>query len=454
MSVVQTGPDARLGITNYGLIAQLPSGRIELWVPTSGAGDWSVVQDDNDAWWIQVDNVPTDQAAILRYPPYFGLIDEGTFQVTAEAEYDAADLPTSRGVETFIVGNAQPDGRGYPSGMGYESVDPDNPVNALGFVDAGGLYTMASEAAFAWADDTKISLRWSGSGTQRGYMDDDAGATIAGAQTDLDGEYGSIGLMAYNDGAITPLRTGYARFRNLALQRGQSVTVRNLTNGWYVMVGTIDGRVRITGVAPAGSVALDMQPYQAPWDYVAIFDGDPDAGGDEQLVWFPPQKLWGGDELDWDALGFTPETNVSATLPTSLFEQIEFPYPIAGWGVELIPSTGMTFDFQRSIIDIPTTASIAIAQFILKDQISDSADRILYEATVGEPGVVFNIYPNDYLRIDGPNGLADMNFHLPIEVVNLIGAEDSKQYEIRLIDSTSHVWVIDRGLIRCLSEGL
>lgn len=443
-----TGSDARLGYQFNGLYAKLPM-RLDFWQKIgSGAEVWSSVKDANGVYWLEVDNVPALSAAELRWPPFYGAVDRGYIQGIVECEFDAADLPTSRGVEAFIIGNIQADGRGYTYGAGYESIDPDNPVNAQGFVDPFGIYSMASENPTAWADEVILGATWSNAGTQRGYMDENNANTVAGADTTLNGEIGSMGIMAWNDGAIAPLRTGYARFRELAVCRLQTITFAPLLAGLWVLVGTLDGRVRAIGGPSAGSISLDMQPFNGPFDFVQVWDGDPDGAGNLELTWFPPGGIWGGANFEWSVAGWVPETIVSAIPPTGSFETL-------WWGaanlrdIEWLASDADTWVYERTIRSIPTTMTVAKATLTVLDALGDPPEIAIFTLTLP----IDHSGPEGYVRINGPAGIADVQFVVPPVIAELIGTE-AKPYQLQLVMSNSEVYTINNGYVQAASESM
>jgi len=448
MTVIMTGSDARLGRTDHGLLAKLPITLTHWQKIGSGVEVWQTVKDSDGVYWIEVDNVPPLVAARLRFPPFYGAIDRGYIQGIVECEFDAADLPTSRGVEAFIVGNIQPDGRGYPSGMGYESIDDDNPVNTIGWVDAAGAVTLGQEAPAAWADETILGETWSNAGTQRSYLDENGLVTVAGSLNDLDGELGSMGLMAYNNGAGSPNRTGWARFRELAVCRAQTIQFAPLLAGYWVLVGTLDGRVREIAGPSAGSLSLDMQPFNGPFDFVQIWDGDPDGVGDLLVSWFPPDGIYGGGNYEWSATGWTPETFISTPAPAGSFETLWWDGPSLQ-NFESPASDGDTWVYERTIRNIPDTMTVATATLTVLEALGDPVEIAIFNLTIP----VDHVGPEGEIRVDGPAGIADIQFTVPPVITELIGTE-AKPYQLQLVMSNSEVYTIDNGYVQALTESM
>ena len=166
------------------------------------------------------------------------------------------------------------------------------------------------------------------------------------------------------------------------------------------------------------------------------------------------EELPGEALYEWDAAGFDPEDNVSTAAPSGLLEQVNFNLPISGWGRTEIDATGVNYTFSRSITNVrdERSISIAVAFLTIMDAIGDPFDLVLYEAVASEG--FFGGTALNSLRIDGPEGLADIAFQIPVAIVNLIGNEDAKQYELKVIDSSGRLNLIERGIVRCTTDGL
>jgi hypothetical protein len=450
------------------MLFRVPGARIDLWNQVGAFGTWEVVQDPIilTDYWIRGTAGPADsfnpiRNALLRLLPLYGPFQQSYIQAQIQTEFDFLDLPDERGVSALMLGNMQVDGRGYVFGAGYETIDDDQPTNSVGFLSQQPvpIYSVATEVDQIWNNGdgtrrTPIGLDYNSIAVQQAYMDTFIPATVTAVQTDLDSEVGTVGLMVRGDDDTIPARSGWAQFRNITITRDKSVTVDTLTAGQFILIGTFNGAIRVTAAEVAGTAVLDLSPRFQPADFIQVWAGDPDAGGNLVMEWTPNQKVWGGDLYEWDAAGFDPEDNVSTAPPSGLLEQVNFNLPIAGWGRTEIPGTGVNYTFSRSITNVRDNRSIslAVAFLTIMDAIGDPFDLVLYEAVASEG--FFGGTALNSLRIDGPNGLADVAFQVPVAIVNLIGNVDAKQYELKVIDSSGRLDLIERGIVRCTADGL
>ena len=222
------------------------------------------------------------------------------------------------------------------------------------------------------------------------------------------------------------------------------------------------------GTIVADSVGVELRLLGLPGDFRVtattsgsvmkvknwIWNGDPDAGGTAVMEWVPVTGVSGGDVFEWAPAGWSPQNNVSTAAPAGTLEQVDFNRPIAGWGVDEVPGVGTNYRFSRSIVNVneERSISIAVAFLTIMDAIGDPFDIILFEGIASEG--FFGGTALNSVRIDGPEGLADVSFDIPLSIVNLIGFEDAKQYELKVIDSQGRLDLIERGVIRCTSSGL
>ena len=191
-----------------------------------------------------------------------------------------------------------------------------------------------------------------------------------------------------------------------------------------------------------------MQPFNGPFDFVQIYDGDPDGAGDLQLTWFPPRGFYGGSNFEWSVAGWTPETFISTPAPTGSFETLWWEGPNLV-DLESPASSGDTWVYERTVRSIPDTMTIAQARLTVLEALGDPVEIAIFNLTLP----LDHSGPEGYIRVDGPAGIADIQFVVPPVFMDLIGTE-AKPYQLQLVMSNSEVYTVNNGYVQAVAESM